>query len=80
MDRVNEGKDGGASEWESASSLYKACQQTLGALCDHFVASVENRHRICQIHMLHLLKTGIESVKSIPVSPILVSSPSTKGS
>jgi hypothetical protein len=59
MDRVNEGKDGGASEWESASSLYKACQQTLGALCDHFVASVENRHRICQIHT-RLSHFGVE--------------------
>lgn len=50
MDRVNEGNAGEPSEGGQASNLYKACQQSLGTLCDHHVASVENRYRICQIH------------------------------
>jgi hypothetical protein len=53
MDRVNEGKDGGASEWESASSLYKACLDTLNELCDHYLqrkeVSVGNKYRITEI-------------------------------
>ena len=53
MDRVNEGNDGGVNEWESASSLYKACLDTLNELCNQHVqckeVSVGNKYRITEI-------------------------------